>query len=139
MLAGHDGDRLRDFLEGVGALANGHRPGGVGARAFGGGVVAVFDDIGRAQLQRSAVGGGWLDAEVALGGHPQLQAAACQRPLHGFFSGHLALHRRCLLALHERRLQRDDLSALAGNGIEGTGERAGGQIEWQGLRLRLHL
>ncbi|MNQ60068.1 hypothetical protein D3C85_743350 [compost metagenome] len=136
LFAGHDGDRLRNFLEGMGALADGHRFGRVGTRAFGGGVGAVFDDVGRAQLQRSGVGRGRLDAEVALFGHSQLQAAAVQRLLHGFFRGQLADDRRCLFALYQRRLQRDDVPALAGDGIQRTGEWAGGQVEGQGLRLR---
>ena len=127
--AGDDGDRLRGLLERVRTLADGHRLRSVGTRAFGSGVEAALGHMGGTQLQRSAGLRGRLNAEIALPGDAQLQAAAAQSRVHRLFGGHQANYRRGLLALHQHGLQRDNPAALAGNGIQAVGQRAGGQVE----------
>ncbi|MNF67026.1 hypothetical protein D3C84_488300 [compost metagenome] len=66
LLAGYHRDRLRNFLEGVSAFADGHCPCGIGTRAFGRGVGAAFNDVGDTQLQCRAALRGRFNAEVAL-------------------------------------------------------------------------
>ncbi|MCY1544383.1 hypothetical protein D9M68_802610 [compost metagenome] len=70
LLAGDDADRLGNLLELMLALADGHRAGGVGAAALGGGAQTAGIDAGGAQLQRAAAVGHGLHAEIAALGYP---------------------------------------------------------------------
>ncbi|MNM57351.1 hypothetical protein D3C81_685490 [compost metagenome] len=120
LLAGDHRHRLRGFLEGMRAFAEGDRTGGIRAAAFAGGIQVVVGNAGAAQLQHIARLAGRGHAEVAAAGDPQLQAAAGQGGLHGLLGAHLADHGGRLLAAYQCGFQGDDGAALAGNAVEGA-------------------
>ncbi len=91
LLAGHHRHRLRDVLQALHALAQGHRARGIGVAALGGGVERTGTDGGGAQVQSVGAGAG-EDQHVAL----EVVADAAvppQQPRQCLVDAHTALDR----------------------------------------------